>query len=64
MFLRKSLPETKREQAVETAILTGEFASDPAYVLDLLRLGTLKARERTEATVAELRAALGLFMLT
>ena len=40
------------------------YAGDPAYVLDLLRQGTLKARERTEATVAELRAALGLFMLT
>jgi tryptophanyl-tRNA synthetase len=40
------------------------YAGDPAYVLDLLRQGTLKARERTEATVAELRAALGLFILT
>ncbi|MQB42878.1 tryptophan--tRNA ligase [Rhizobium sp. ICMP 5592] len=40
------------------------YAGDPGYVLDLLRQGTLKARERTEATLDELRAALGLFRLT
>jgi tryptophanyl-tRNA synthetase len=40
------------------------YAGDPSYVLDLLRQGTLKARERTEATLDELRAALGLFRLT
>lgn len=40
------------------------YAGDPGYVLDLLRQGTLNARERTEATLDELRAALGLFRLT
>jgi tryptophanyl-tRNA synthetase len=40
------------------------YAAEPGYVLDILREGTLKARERTEATLAELRAALGLFTLT
>lgn len=40
------------------------FASEPDYVMGILREGTLKARERTEATLAELRAALGLFTLT
>ncbi|AYG61421.1 tryptophan--tRNA ligase [Rhizobium jaguaris] len=40
------------------------FAGDPGYVLDMLRQGTLRAKERTEATFAELRAALGLFTFT
>ncbi|GES44979.1 tryptophan--tRNA ligase [Rhizobium dioscoreae] len=40
------------------------FAAEPGYVLDIVREGTRKARERTEATLAELRDALGLFTLT
>ncbi|MGV1756479.1 tryptophan--tRNA ligase [Rhizobium sp. A22-96] len=40
------------------------YAAEPGYVLDILREGSLKAKERTEATLAELRAALGLFTLT
>ncbi len=40
------------------------YASDPGYVLDVLQRGTLKAKERTEATLAEVRAALGLFTFT
>ncbi|MFS8112447.1 tryptophan--tRNA ligase [Rhizobium jaguaris] len=40
------------------------FAGDPGYVLDMLRQGTLRAKARTEATFAELRAALGLFTFT
>ncbi|WP_267550761.1 tryptophan--tRNA ligase [Rhizobium rhizogenes] len=40
------------------------YAAEPGYVLDILREGSLKARERTEATLSELRAALGLFTLT
>ncbi|NLS15788.1 tryptophan--tRNA ligase [Rhizobium sp. P40RR-XXII] len=39
------------------------FAAEPDYVLDIMREGTRKAKERTEATLAELRAALGLFSL-
>ncbi|MBA1155050.1 tryptophan--tRNA ligase [Microvirga mediterraneensis] len=34
---------------------------DPGYVLDLLRAGTSAARERTQATLDEVRAGLGLF---
>jgi tryptophanyl-tRNA synthetase len=37
------------------------YAGDPGYVMDVLRQGTLKARERTQATLEEVRAALGLF---
>ena len=40
------------------------YAAEPDYVMRILREGTLRARERTEATLAELRAALGLFILT
>lgn len=37
------------------------LARDPGYVLDLLHAGTLRARAKTQATLDELRAALGLF---
>jgi tryptophanyl-tRNA synthetase len=37
------------------------LARDPGYVLDLLHVGTLRARAKTQATLDELRAALGLF---
>lgn len=40
------------------------YAAEPDYVMGILREGTLRARERTEATLAELRTALGLFILT
>lgn len=41
-----------------------EFAEDPGEVLRILRAGTEKAREVTEATIDEVRAALGLFRWT
>jgi tryptophanyl-tRNA synthetase len=37
------------------------LARDPGYVLDLLHVGTLRARAKTQATLDEVRAALGLF---
>ncbi|WP_262030673.1 tryptophan--tRNA ligase [Microvirga sp. Mcv34] len=37
------------------------FGRDPGHVLNLLRAGTATARERTQATLDELRACLGLF---
>jgi tryptophanyl-tRNA synthetase len=39
------------------------LARDPGAVLGTLRSGTLAARERTQATLDELRSALGLFRL-
>ncbi|MBB6485222.1 tryptophan--tRNA ligase [Rhizobium lusitanum] len=39
------------------------YAAAPDYVMGVMRDGTRKARERTEATLAELRNALGLFTL-
>ncbi|MCH8685033.1 tryptophan--tRNA ligase [Pedomonas mirosovicensis] len=38
-----------------------QLAKDPGYVLSILKAGTEKARARTETTLAEVRAALGLF---
>jgi tryptophanyl-tRNA synthetase len=40
-----------------------QLAKDPAYVLDVIRRGTEKARSRTEATKREVVDGLGLFML-
>ncbi|HEX2885313.1 tryptophan--tRNA ligase [Vineibacter terrae] len=37
------------------------LARDPGHVLRVLRAGTLEARERTQATLDEIRHALGLF---
>jgi tryptophanyl-tRNA synthetase len=39
------------------------FASDPGYAMDILRQGTLRAKERTQSTLDEVRAGLGLFTL-
>lgn len=39
------------------------LAQDPGYLLDILRAGTLAARERTGATLDEVRCGLGLFTL-
>jgi tryptophanyl-tRNA synthetase len=40
-----------------------QLAKDPAYVLDVIRLGTEKARSRTETTKREVVEGLGLLML-
>jgi tryptophanyl-tRNA synthetase len=39
------------------------YAADPGYVMHLLRQGTFRARERTQATLEEVRSGLGLFSL-
>ncbi|MCA3488005.1 MAG: tryptophan--tRNA ligase [Rhodobacter sp.] len=40
-----------------------EFAQHPEHVLDVIRRGTAKARERTEATKRQVVEALGLFLI-
>lgn len=40
------------------------LARDPGYVLSVLQQGTLKAQRQTQATLDELRDALGLFRLS
>ena len=40
------------------------LARDPGYVLDMLRQGTMKGQRQTQATLDELRNALGLFRLS
>jgi tryptophanyl-tRNA synthetase len=37
------------------------FARDPAYVLDVLRRGTQRSREITQATLDDVKRGLGLF---
>ncbi len=37
-----------------------EFAKDPAYVMQMLKEGTMKAREVAAATTDEVKTALGL----
>lgn len=39
------------------------LAKDPGYVLEVLKAGTEQARERTQKTLEDVRAALGLFRL-
>ena len=39
------------------------LARDPGYVLQIIKRGTTRARELTDATLRDVRAALGLFML-
>jgi tryptophanyl-tRNA synthetase len=39
------------------------LARDPGYVLQVVRHGTARAREITDATLRDVRAALGLFSL-
>lgn len=39
-----------------------EFASNPAFVIKMLKEGTQQARAQTEETLKELKAALGLFL--
>lgn len=39
------------------------LAKDPGYVLGVLKAGTEQARERTQKTLEDVRAALGLFRL-
>ena len=39
------------------------LARDPGYVLQVVKRGTARAREITDATLRDVRAALGLFIL-
>jgi tryptophanyl-tRNA synthetase len=39
------------------------FARDPGYVLQVVKRGTARAREITDATLRDVRAALGLLIL-
>lgn len=39
------------------------LARDPGHVLQVIKQGTARAREITDATLRDVRAALGLFML-
>jgi len=40
------------------------FAQDMGYVLDILRAGSLVAREKTQTTLDEVKSALGVYVLS
>jgi len=66
--LADSIVKRRLEDVLQTLLAPirerrAALAREPGYVLDLLRAGTLAARERTQETLDELRAALGLFCI-
>jgi tryptophanyl-tRNA synthetase len=71
-YVRGGLGDTVVKQRLEDvlqALLTPirdrrrELARDPGHVRDIVRRGTARARELTDATFRDVRAALGLFSL-
>ena len=63
IWMGRALPADGRLITIEMRANRAELARDPGYVMDVLRQGTAVARQRTEATLAEVRDALGLFRL-
>ncbi|MDL2400568.1 tryptophan--tRNA ligase [Rhizobium mayense] len=64
MVVKRHLEDSLQALLAPIRERRARYAADPGYVLDVLRQGTATAKERTEATFAELRAALGLFTFT
>ena len=69
LWHRNDFPKMPREDEVLQALLApvrkrrAALACDPDHVLDVLRAGTMRARAVTQATLDEVRCALGLFAL-
>jgi tryptophanyl-tRNA synthetase len=61
--LKKHLEEVLQALLAPIRERRARYAAEPNYVMGIVREGTRRARERTEATLAELRSALGLFSL-
>ncbi len=61
MVVKRQLEEVLQALLAPIRERRARYATDPGYVLDMLRRGTAKARERTGQTLEEVRAALGLF---
>ncbi len=62
--LKRHLEDTLQALLAPIRERRARYAAEPDYVMEIVREGTRKAKERTEATFAELRNALGLFSLT
>ena len=61
MVVKRQLEEVLQALLAPIRERRARYAADPGYVLDTLRQGTAKARERTGETLREVRYALGLF---
>jgi tryptophanyl-tRNA synthetase len=61
--LKKRLNDVLQELLTPIRDRRRSLARDPAYVLEVVRRGTAQAREITDATLRDVRAALGLFVL-
>ena len=64
MMVKRELEDVLQAFLEPIRVRRARFAADPGYVLDVLRDGTRRAKERTEATLDAVREALGLFDLT
>lgn len=61
MALKRRLEDILQALLAPVRERRAALAQEPGYVLDVLRQGTEKARARTQQTLEEVRAALGLF---
>jgi tryptophanyl-tRNA synthetase len=63
MVVKRQLEDILQALLVPIRECRARYATDPGYVMDILRQGTFRARERTQSTLEEVRAGLGLFTL-
>ncbi|WP_370677241.1 tryptophan--tRNA ligase [Pleomorphomonas sp. PLEO] len=63
MVVKRQLEDVLQALLAPIRERRARYAADPGYVLEVLRQGTAKARARTEETLGEVRAGLGLFSL-
>ncbi|MDE1995807.1 MAG: tryptophan--tRNA ligase [Rhizobiaceae bacterium] len=61
MIVKRQLEDVLQAMMAPIRERRAEYAAEPGHVLEVLRQGTFAARNRTQATVDELRNALGLF---
>ena len=61
--VKRRLEDLLQDVLAPIRVRREQFGRDPGFVIDMLRQGTRTARERTQATLDELRRALGLSVL-
>jgi tryptophanyl-tRNA synthetase len=62
-IVKKRLNDVLQELLAPIRDRRRSLARDPAYVLEVVRRGTAQARQITDATLRDVRTALGLFTL-
>jgi tryptophanyl-tRNA synthetase len=63
MVVKNRLEDVLQNLLAPIRVRREKFAREQGYVMDLLRAGTRQAKERTQATLDELKDALGIFRL-